>query len=693
MNFLFPSFLYALSAVSIPILIHLFNFRRYKKLYFSNVVFLQEAIEESRSRSRLKHWLVLLCRILAVIFLVLAFARPYIPLKHGLPLAGNKAVSIFIDNSFSMDALCAQGTLLDEAKGDAIQIAQSLSPSDKVQLVTQDFDASEERWLNKDEFITEAKAVKTSPDSRYIADIIKRQQENLNHSGCPAKQCFLFSDFQKSFTSFPPGLRQNGIATFLAPLTAESRKNLSVDSCWFDTPLHLPGKPESIFVKIDNYSPDNVQNAPVKVFINGEEKAMASVNIAPNSFTIANLSFMPSDKTIQQGVIEINDYPITFDNELYFSFRLTGHIPILWIHPESMSGDDYLRNLYGKDSLFTFKDAAATHIDYSSLPSYRLIILDGLSSIESGMSNELKDYLQKGGSLLVIPPATDLNSDSYRQALTSLNSSWFEKQDTNRMAVDKLNFESPLYKAVFTGGHHPNMDMPHTFRHYIISRVTAAGYENLMKLENGNDFLDLFHYGRGSVYLLAVALNDNFSNFQKHAIFVPTLYNIALYSIPQSPLYFTLGGIQPVEAPDIDLPQNVFFKIKSSNLSAQNDSAGTVNTILPERRVVDNSVLLYLHNQLQTAGNYILTAGDSIVSGCSFNYNRKESDMSFYPANELQRQCNDAGLMNFSVVQTANNSFSGAIKEAASGNYLWKYCIMLALLFFAAEEALLRFIS
>src|SRR5580693_1927873 len=99
MNFLFPSFLYALSAVSIPILIHLFNFRRYKKLYFSNVRFLKEVVQESRSRSRLKHWLVLLCRILIVVFLVLAFAQPFIPVKQGFTGAGNKAVSIFVDNS------------------------------------------------------------------------------------------------------------------------------------------------------------------------------------------------------------------------------------------------------------------------------------------------------------------------------------------------------------------------------------------------------------------------------------------------------------------------------------------------------------------------------------------------------------------------------------------------------------------
>src|ERR1700722_15531164 len=102
MNFLFPSFLYALSAISIPIIIHLFNFRRYKKLYFSNVRFLKEVVQESHSKSKLRQLLVLICRCLVIAFLVFAFAQPFIPVKQGVTASGAKAISIFIDNSFSM---------------------------------------------------------------------------------------------------------------------------------------------------------------------------------------------------------------------------------------------------------------------------------------------------------------------------------------------------------------------------------------------------------------------------------------------------------------------------------------------------------------------------------------------------------------------------------------------------------------
>jgi hypothetical protein len=79
MIFLYPSVLFFLLALAIPIIIHLFNFRRYKKIYFSNVAFLKNIQTESEKKSKLKHLLVLLSRLLAFAALIVAFSQPYIP--------------------------------------------------------------------------------------------------------------------------------------------------------------------------------------------------------------------------------------------------------------------------------------------------------------------------------------------------------------------------------------------------------------------------------------------------------------------------------------------------------------------------------------------------------------------------------------------------------------------------------------
>src|ERR1700741_496666 len=152
MNFLFPTFLIGLVAIAIPIIIHLFNFRKYKKVYFTNVQFLKELKQESDSKSKLKELLILAMRILAITVLVFAFAQPFIPGKSKVN-QGEKAISIYIDNSFSMENTNKKGTLLENAKQLATEIVGSFNASDKFQLITSDFEGKHQRFLSKEEFI------------------------------------------------------------------------------------------------------------------------------------------------------------------------------------------------------------------------------------------------------------------------------------------------------------------------------------------------------------------------------------------------------------------------------------------------------------------------------------------------------------------------------------------------------------
>ncbi|TNF45447.1 MAG: hypothetical protein EP310_01570, partial [Bacteroidetes bacterium] len=99
MKFLFPTFLFALFAIAIPIIIHLFSFRQYKTVYFSNVSFLKDIKKESKNKSRLKQLLILIARILTIIFLVFAFAQPYIPTTTDSKKQPNQLIGIYIDNS------------------------------------------------------------------------------------------------------------------------------------------------------------------------------------------------------------------------------------------------------------------------------------------------------------------------------------------------------------------------------------------------------------------------------------------------------------------------------------------------------------------------------------------------------------------------------------------------------------------
>ena len=186
MNFIYPSFLWALAALAIPIIIHLFHFRRFKKIYFSNVKFLQEIKEETASRSNLKHLLVLLARLLALAFLVLAFAQPFIAKNEQTIVKGKRAISIFIDNSFSMNARNQEVSLLEMAKAKAREVAKAYSPEDRYQMITQDLEGRHQRLVSRDEVLAYIDEVKESNQSHNLTEIQQRQKQVLDWRRSPA---------------------------------------------------------------------------------------------------------------------------------------------------------------------------------------------------------------------------------------------------------------------------------------------------------------------------------------------------------------------------------------------------------------------------------------------------------------------------------------------------------------------------
>ncbi|MCF8416015.1 MAG: BatA domain-containing protein [Crocinitomicaceae bacterium] len=114
MKFVHPEFLWAFAVLAIPVIIHLFNFRKYKVLYFPSLSFLKFVDQQTRSTQKLKHYLVLALRLLAFSLLIFAFAQPFIPAESSTK-GGKPVIALYLDNSFSMTAKGTEGELISEA--------------------------------------------------------------------------------------------------------------------------------------------------------------------------------------------------------------------------------------------------------------------------------------------------------------------------------------------------------------------------------------------------------------------------------------------------------------------------------------------------------------------------------------------------------------------------------------------------
>ncbi len=688
MQFVNPFFLIALGALTIPILIHLFNFRKFKKVYFTNVRFLQEIQQETKKQSQLRQLLILIARLLAITSLVFAFAQPYLPAsKLQKKVTGQQAVSIYLDNSFSMDAIATEGKLFDLAKSKALEIVSAYAPSDQFNLVTNDFEGRHQRFVSKEEFIKLVDEVQVSAATKTLSEVFTRQSDMLPETQKMNYDAYVISDFQKTFASVSSAKPDSNISWFLVPLVAEKKDNLYIDTVYFLSPVHQPEQPVRLQVRIRNSSDELLEKIPVKLTINSVQKALSSFTIAPNSTTEITLSYTENSSGIQYGQVEIIDYPIVYDDKFYFSYSILPSIPVLCINEKEPN--DFLNALFTNDSTVRFTNDQINQLDYGNIFSNSLVILNSPDEISSGLAQELNRYVRYGGNLVIFPPANG-KIDSYNALISLFNLGGYTSVDTMRQRISWINLENELFDGVFEKNGNgkivlpENIDLPLVYKHYKISMEVLREKETLLKLQNDQPFLITAPVEKGKIYLFCSPLDESWSMFAKHMIFVPTLYKIALLSNPTHPLYYIIGIDQIIGIPNDSVAETNICKLKKLTSAFE---------IIPETRKSGTTLTLFLHDQINDAGFYAVTSGKNPISGLSFNFNRKESDLSCYSSSELEDQIKRIPCKDIRIIKGKKNSLIKEIHQIKQGTPLWKLFIILSLLFLAIEIALIRILK
>lgn len=673
MQFVYPAFLFGLLSLAIPFIIHLFHFRRYQKVYFSNVQFLKNIQQQQSSRKNLKKRIILLTRMLALAFLVLAFSRPYIPAGNNNTYGKQQLVSVFIDNSYSMQTINREGTLLDEARRRAKEIVLAYGLNDRFQLLTQDFEGRHQRLLSREEFNDEVDKIKISPQTRTLQQVIDRQQSLLNVQTGKVKSIYILSDFQQNmFTQhvIKPAETAN---INLVKLQATSLPNIAVDSVWLLSAIHRPGDAEKLVVRLHNYADEKAEKVPLKLLINGIQKALGSFTLNARGVQNDTLSFSGLQSGWQRAEIQLQDNPVNFDNQFYFSFKVQQQMPLLLI--DAGIPDKYIQAVFNTDQFFKSQAVNSGNIDYAALSTYPLIILSGVKSISTGLAQQLKTYVNKGG-VLVVFPADGADLPSYRALLQPMGAGYPERLITEKAKVSVINLQSQVFKNIFEQVPQ-NLDLPIVDKYYQLSESSHSGKENLLELAGRKTFFGGYHHGNGRVYVSAVPLDDTYSNLSHHALFVPLLFKIALLSGHDQPLFYTIGQDETVEKLPVKSSDKQILKIHKDQ-----------QTFIPDVRQQEGSTMLYLSDQVHEPGNYELNKQDSLVAVLAFNNNRSESDLTYLDNTALKAKMGDNQA---AVLQTNGVSLKDTIAKTNMGLELWKLCIILSLICLAAEILLIRF--
>ncbi|MEM8488586.1 MAG: BatA domain-containing protein [Bacteroidota bacterium] len=695
MTFLNPLLLLGLAAAAIPLIIHLFNFRRPQKIDFSSLEFLKELQKSTMQRVRIKQLLLLMLRMLAIACLALAFARP--TLQSGLGSLGkraNSSMAIVIDNSRSMQLRDAQGAYLDQAKDLARALVEQTDSGDEIFIYTTNESGVNAASYNLKNLAQDAiDDIEISPASDHLSAAWMRAATEVLDASNINKEVYLISDLQeRTFADSTARMGMDGVRTYLLPVGERTQNNVAITRVEVVSRIIEVGQPVRLEATLVNYGAEPIEGYVASVFLDGERVAQASEDLQPRIPKQLSFTVTPQQRGWLAGLVQIEDDAFGSDNIRHFTLHVPEERQLLIVQGEGQQ-TDFLELALSPELTrgrvaFQVETIQEGRLPMQRLGTYDAVILVGPRSLSSGEISSLKTYVEGGGGVLFFPGEGAIAQDynGFLSALGGGKFSGFSGSKTSNQPIasfDRVDLEHPLFEGVFDQqqGFRQQISVEDPLIYYVMNYSPARGAENtLIALSNGFPFLQEVRSGNGGIFLLGVAPDLQWSDLPQRGLFIPLIYRCMYY------LSSNDGGVTDqfvIGAPG---------EIRLSGL-AETASASLVapdgEEIVPEQRKLLGATLLELDETAQTPGIYDVRSGDSQVRTVALNLDVRESDLSRLASDvAVDQLAGEAGAEVRLLDTAAAGDVSRAmelLQEERTGVELWNVFLLLALIFLVAE--------
>lgn len=678
MNFLYPQALWGFLLLLIPLIIHLFNFKRYKTIYFSSLKFVRHVEEQSKSTRRLKHYLVLLSRLLAFSCLVLAFAQPYFGSNAGNSNGIGKLDFVYIDNSFSMQAIGPEGELLSEAKEKARELIENADADQQYIIATNLLNGQEERILNRSEALERIDKLDYSPLSKSIDAVCEWNGRLLNKlsNGSEIKnvRSFYLSDFQKKDVAkkIDEDRRFN---YYPIQFISEKRSNVFIDSVWFTDPIQRIGATNELNVRVKNNSDVNLENIELEFRIGDMEK-IVFVNAKANEETTSRITYKNRNTGAVKGKILIADNSVYFDDTYYISYDVDKNANVL-----VLDGEDAVPNiaiLYGLEKYYNVTTKEVSQFTRGDFADKDLVVFNSINGFSTGLQTYVNELLQAGISVALFP-GTSPNLSDWNVFLQKQGLSPFGSGVGSGTRIKSLNYADAFFQGVFEREKEV-LNLPSVNKTFNASSSNGQG-TSLITLQNG---LSLLTYKKdvGNLFLFYSSLDESFGPFSKDALCSTMLLRMGELSKRKQPIQLMIGqeAQYPIyETIEADKP----VRIRKEDFE-----------FIPERSEVTGVNYISLNrvsgiDELK-AGNYEIVTSERL-GFISLNYDRSESLLKYLNTNNILELF--LAEKHTVEVNEFGSSSNFSTRELDKPTSYWRFFIILTLIFVLTEMVLIRFLK
>jgi hypothetical protein len=655
MNFLYPGFLFALLLLAIPILVHLFRFRRYKTVFFTRVKFLRSVETETKNRNRLKHLLTLCSRILALSCLVMAFA---VPSCQKNAATGKTAVSIFIDNSFSMQNAGSNGILFETAREKAREIVKSWGDMGVFQILSNDPGGAQLQFSSATDAMRHIDGLRISPASMTLEKVLKRMKEDL--AVRPENKCgYVISDFQQTFSGTPEALPAMNVRLNFIQVAGKSLPNIDLDSAWLEQPFVLGKQKNKLNFRLKNFTSSALSEFPVKLNAGNSLLGISRVNVPSGAEASGSIEFT-SESGLQAAELSIEDAAVNYDNRLYLNLSPAPASQVLLI-----GGNAFVEAVFQSQSIFGQIEKI------SEIPPQNkngVLVWCGFSGVNDNQAGLLKAWLAEGRTAVIIPSA----SAGFSGLAGRFGLPVFRKAGGNiRLSSESL--KHPFFKSVFKSVP-SNVEMPRVFE-YFSSEGELGNGEAILRLENGNPMLLGFSAERGKLYVFTTPFDNTSTNFIKSSLFLPVLTNAVLSETVGAVLYGTAGSKKFVQV-------NAEFPSGDKAVVLKNGNT----EIAAEGMAAEKGMKIFMGREPSLAGIYEVNSGKQKRALLAVNQNREDSDPTQLKRGDFSTWMN---ANNAEWLDSGNASLAKQALPKQGG--LWRLFIWLSSIFFALEVMIIVF--
>lgn len=641
MHFKHPEILYFLFLLVIPIIVHLFQLRKFKKTYFTNVKLLKELQQQTQKSSTIKKWLLLATRLLLLAFLIFAFAQPFFKAKDNTNTKNE--LIILLDNSFSMQAKGSNGELLRKSIQD---ILENIPENQEFSLLT----TSDIFWdTNSKAIQSDLQKLKYSSyafQPQYLISKVDAKKTNIT------KDFIIISDgigfTEKELEKF------NAETTFLSLSKAENKSNVALSNV-------------AISAVTDNFYEITIG---LQQFGNNENEIPLTITENENTIAKTQIKFSNETESVKinipkkaiSGKISIDDGSLPYDNNFYFTIEEPKKQNVLIIGSETKNS--FLQRIF-KVNEFETTSTTLAQLNFNSIENQQTIILNELEEIPQSLQNTLSVFYKNGGNLVVIP-FEKMNVLNLNSALKSWSNISFGSLIKQEKLITKINFNHPLYKNVFEKTI-SNFQYPKTNSSYAIQ----GNVYSILQYEDGSNFLASTTNSLGNLYVFNAPINKENSNFQNSPLIVPTIYNMGITNENMSQSTLTISKNESVVL-DAILSKDEVLSVGNANYS-----------FIPMQQILNDKVKLSFGDYPEQDGNYSVTQKNNTIAKLSFNYPRTESNLT------VQDETNFSTFTKINSVQEAIDSW----QQKRTETNLWKWFLATTLLLLIIELLIQKFVK